>query len=63
MTFSFRLRGFHSLWRAFPNTSSIKISLNAGPTTPRCKHRGLGHVRVRSPLLPESRLICIPAGT
>ena len=35
----------------------------AGPTTPLCKHRGLGYVRVRSPLLAESRLISLPAGT
>ena len=35
----------------------------AGPTTPPCKHDGLGYVRVRSPLLAESRLISVPAGT
>jgi hypothetical protein len=35
----------------------------AGPTTPLCKHRGLGYVRVRSPLLAESLLISLPAGT
>ena len=35
----------------------------AGPTTPPCMHDGLGYVRVRSPLLAESRLISIPAGT
>ena len=35
----------------------------AGPTTPLCKHRGLGYVRVRSPLLAESQLISLPAGT
>ena len=35
----------------------------AGPTTPLCMHRGLGYVRVRSPLLAESRLISLPAGT
>ena len=34
-----------------------------GPTTPPCKHDGLGYVRVRSPLLAESRLISLPAGT
>ena len=34
-----------------------------GPTTPPCKHDGLGYVRVRSPLLAESRLISVPAGT
>jgi hypothetical protein len=35
----------------------------AGPTTPPCKHDGLGYVRVRSPLLAESLLISLPAGT
>ena len=34
-----------------------------GPTTPPCKHEGLGYVRVRSPLLAESLLISIPVGT
>lgn len=33
------------------------------PTTPGCKHPGLGIVRVRSPLLAESRLISTPPGT
>ena len=35
----------------------------AGPTTPMCKHTGLGYVRVRSPLLAESLLFSLPAGT
>ena len=35
----------------------------AGPTTPPCKHDGLGSVRVRSPLLAESLLFSIPPGT
>src|SRR5216110_1471957 len=34
-----------------------------GPTTPKCKHSGLGYVRVRSPLLAESLLFSLPAGT
>ena len=34
-----------------------------GPTTPMCKHTGLGYVRVRSPLLAESLLFSVPAGT
>ena len=34
-----------------------------GPTTPPCKHEGLGYVRVRSPLLAESLLISVPVGT
>ena len=34
-----------------------------GPTTPKCKHSGLGYVRVRSPLLAESLLFSFPLGT
>src|SRR5512141_771781 len=34
-----------------------------GPTTPMCKHTGLGYVRVRSPLLAESLLFSVPSGT
>jgi hypothetical protein len=34
-----------------------------GPTTPPCKHDGLGYVRVRSPLLAESLLFSVPVGT
>ena len=34
-----------------------------GPTTPACMHAGLGYVRVRSPLLAESLLFSLPAGT
>jgi hypothetical protein len=35
----------------------------SGPTTPMCKHTGLGYVRVRSPLLAESLLFSVPLGT
>ena len=34
-----------------------------GPTTPPCKHDGLGYLRVRSPLLAESLLFSFPVGT
>ena len=34
-----------------------------GPTTPTCKHTGLGYIRVRSPLLAESLLFSVPPGT
>ena len=34
-----------------------------GPTTPPCKHDGLGYIRVRSPLLAESLLFSFPVGT
>ena len=34
-----------------------------GPTTPPCKHDGLGYFRVRSPLLAKSLLFSFPVGT
>jgi hypothetical protein len=46
----FRLRGCHPLWRAFPDAS-------AGST------EATGLVRVRSPLLTESRLMSFPPAT
>ena len=45
-----RIRGCHPLRRAFPDTSAIVL-----PAT--------GLVRVRSPLLTESRLMSFPPGT
>ena len=61
----FRLPGCHRLWQAVPGLSTILLVCNslAGPTTPMRKHTGLGYVRVRSPLLAESLLISLPAGT
>ena len=44
------LRGYHPLWLTFPSDSDLKKQ-----TT--------GLVRVRSPLLAESRLISFPLGT
>ena len=55
---SFRLRGFHTLWQAFPNLSAInKFSLNFSghphaALQPRFSRFGL--LRFRSPLLTES---------
>ena len=64
-----RLRGCHPLWPIVPDRSttllignSLAINLT-GPTTPPCRHDGLGYVRVRSPLLAESLLFSIPPGT
>src|SRR6476619_6274900 len=37
--------------------------MQPGPTTPPCKHDGLGYIRVRSPLLAESLLFSFPVGT
>jgi hypothetical protein len=44
------IRGYHPLWRGFPSAS-------------RSYRHATGLVRVRSPLLTESRLISFPAGT
>ena len=59
----FRIRGFHPLWPGFPagspnlsNTTSR--SRNPGEQAPR-----FGLLRFRSPLLAQSRLIYVPAGT
>ena len=48
---SFRVRGYHPLWPAFPDRST---------KTPAKTHR---LVRFRSPLLSESRLISLPLPT
>ena len=75
---SFRLQGYHLLWPAFPDRSA-KILIFDLPTAPYRRptktynttattHTGLtslwfGLFPFRSPLLGESRLISIPAGT
>ena len=64
-----RLRGCHPLWPIVPDRSTSllignSLALNqTGPTTPPCKHVGLGYIRVRSPLLAESLLFSVPPGT
>ena len=64
-----RLPGCHRLWPIVPDRSTNQLLGNSlalnqsGPTTPVCKHTGLGYVRVRSPLLAESLLFSLPAGT
>ena len=64
-----RLRGCHPLWPIVPDRSTSllignSLALNqTGPTTPPCKHDGLGYIRVRSPLLAESLLFSFPPGT
>ena len=60
----FRVRGCHPLCPAFPDRSANDAFVTPrGPATPRCKHHGLGYIRLRSPLLTESRLISFPPGT
>ena len=64
-----RLRGCHPLWPIVPDRSTNLLIGNSlvlhqtGPTTPPCKHVGLGYIRVRSPLLAESLLFSVPPGT
>ena len=64
-----RLPGSHRLWPIVPDRSTNQLLGNSpalnrsGPTTPLCKHKGLGYVRVRSPLLAESLLFSLPGGT
>ena len=64
-----RLPGSHRLWPIVPDRSTNQLIGNSlalkpdGPTTPMCKHTGLGYVRVRSPLLAESLLFSVPMGT
>ena len=50
LMFHFRIRGCHPLWPSFPTCSANSPS-------------GTGLVRVRSPLLTESRLMSFPPGT
>ena len=75
---TFRIPGFHRLWPAFP-CRFAKVGFcdrlrtgkgpRKGPATPvrrslaaACAYR-FGLVRVRSPLLAQSRLISLPPGT
>jgi len=46
----YHIRGYHPLWRTFPGASALFI-------------KGTGLIRVRSPLLAESRLMSFPPGT
>ena len=74
----FRIQGFHLLWPAFPcrfaregfcNRLDGGKSILKGPATPvrrslaaACTYR-FRLLRVRSPLLAQSRLISLPPGT
>jgi hypothetical protein len=48
---SFRIRDYHPLWSDFPDRSAMKLA------------KECWLVRVRSPLLAESRLISVPLPT
>ena len=60
----FRLRGFHPLWRAFPDASPTDNTvLNAAPLPRLNSLRRFGLFRFRSPLLAESSFLSFPPGT
>ena len=60
--FSFRVPDYHRLWSAFPCSSTMKTQSRIGVLQPQAE-TWFGLIRVRSPLLAESQLISIPAGT
>ena len=59
----FRLRGSHTLWRAFPNPSSKEDFRYRRPQPRSYCYDRFGLFRFRSPLLSESRLITFPRPT
>ena len=40
--FRFHVRGFHSLWRAFPKPFCYRLPIHSTVRTPECTHSGLG---------------------
>ena len=66
---SFRLRGCHPLWPTFPSRSTIMLVYHSPalrpsrPFNPGVHAPRFGLFRVRSPLLAESLLFSLPAGT
>ena len=59
-----QVRGFHPLWRAFPDASpAYSRAILAALQPPTDESAGFGLFPFRSPLLWESRLISSPAGT
>ena len=75
---TFRLRGYHPLWRPVPRPSARQVVCNspdppqrilARPATPSWQRlraitpARFGLFRVRSPLLTESLLFSLPGGT
>ena len=59
----FRLRGFHPLWPLFPEGSAIHARATARSRNPAVQAPRFGLLRVRSPLLAQSRLLSSPSGT
>ena len=59
----FRLRGFHPLWPLFPEGSAIHARATARSRNPGRQAFRFRLLRVRSPLLAQSRLLSSPSGT
>ena len=59
----FRTRGCHPLRRLFPKACANRLVIMTGSRNPTEHAPWFGLVRVRSPLLTESRLISSPPGT
>ena len=60
-SFSFRLRGFHSLWREFPFASPLITVRSSGPN-PGVHALRFGLFRFRSPLLSKSHVVFSSSG-
>ena len=58
----FHIRGFHSLWRDFPDPS-ITVSDNVCSPNPVMHAQRFGLFRFRSPLLTESMFLSLPPAT
>ena len=59
----FRIRGFHPLWPGFPAGSPNLSNATSRSRNPGKQASRFGLLRFRSPLLAQSRLISLPAGT
>ena len=59
---SFRIRGFHPLWPAFPKPFFYELPMPFAVRTPVTSHR-FGLFPVRSPLLRKSMFLSLPEGT
>ena len=63
LTADFRARGCHPLRRLFPKACANRLVIMTGSRNPGRQACRFGLLRVRSPLLTESRLISFPPGT
>ena len=62
-TVSLRLRGFHPLWPAIPDSSTRVAVACVRSYNPTRSPGWFGLIRFRSPLLTESRFLSFPPGT